>query len=126
MKKGDYIVIMVIIVFSVSLFAIMNKKGLNNDDKNNLYVVISVNGKEYKKVKLYGTNEIININTKYGDNTLEIKDGKVNMIYSNCKEQICVKHHKISVSGENIICLPNRVVVSIESEKNNEVDVVLH
>jgi len=54
-------------------------------------------------------------------NTVEIKDGKVSVMYADCPDKICVNHRAISKSGESIICLPNKVVISIEGEKT-EVD----
>jgi hypothetical protein len=54
-------------------------------------------------------------------NTVEIKSGEVNVTYADCPDKICVNHRVISKNGESIICLPNKVVVSIEGE-NVEVD----
>ena len=54
-------------------------------------------------------------------NVVEIKDKKVSVTAADCPDKICVKHREISKSGESIICLPNKVVVSIEAE-NEEVD----
>ena len=57
-------------------------------------------------------------------NTVLIKDGTVSMKYANCKDKICVNHNKISKNNESIICLPNKVVVTVVSDKNNDVDEV--
>ncbi len=46
-------------------------------------------------------------------NIISIKNGTVFMKEADCKHQICVKHKKIENAGESIICLPNRVVVTI-------------
>ena len=35
------------------------------------------------------------------------------------------KKDKISKSGESIVCLPNRLSVTVEGEKKKEVDVIL-
>ena len=53
-------------------------------------------------------------------NTLVIKDEMADMIFADCPDQICVKHAPISNVGETIICLPNKVVVTIESLTGNE------
>ena len=47
-------------------------------------------------------------------NTVRIKGGKVSVTEASCKNQVCVKHAAISAAGESIVCLPNRLVVSIE------------
>ena len=54
-------------------------------------------------------------------NVVEIKDKKVSVTAADCPDKICVKHREISKSGESIICLPNKVIVSIEG-RNEEVD----
>lgn len=65
--------------------------------------------------ELYGTYPLtddrqIEINNT---NQLEIVDGKVNVIWADCPDQVCVHHKSISRDGESIICLPNKVVISI-------------
>lgn len=124
MKKGDYIVIFIILLIAGFTFLYTNKKNIS--EKNNYkYVLIEVNGKEYKRLPLEGNNKI-KIKTKYGNNTVEIKDGKVKMAESDCKDKICIHMKSISIPGQSIICLPNRIVVSIEQEGEKEVDVVIH
>ena len=46
-------------------------------------------------------------------NIIKIKDKKVSIIESNCKNQICVNHVSISKVGETIICLPHSLIVKI-------------
>lgn len=55
-------------------------------------------------------------------NILAIKNGEADIIEASCPDGICVDHIPISKSGETIVCLPNKVVVRIESG-NNEVDI---
>ncbi len=47
-------------------------------------------------------------------NTIEIKDGEVDVTEASCKNRICVNHKKIEKKGESIVCLPNKVVVEIK------------
>ena len=53
-------------------------------------------------------------------NVVEIRDGKVSVTEGSCKSQVCVKHKAISAGGESIVCLPNRLVVRIESGGSGE------
>lgn len=55
-------------------------------------------------------------------NVILCRDGEVQMLQSNCPDQICVHHSVISAAGENIICLPHKVVVDIFGEKEGELD----
>jgi hypothetical protein len=42
---------------------------------------------------------------------------------ASCKNQVCVDHGAISLKGDSIVCLPNRVVVEIKGE-GGEADVI--
>lgn len=59
-------------------------------------------------------------------NRLAIKDGQADMIWADCPDLLCVHQHKISRVGESIICLPNKVVVSIVGEDPQDVDAVVN
>ena len=47
-------------------------------------------------------------------NIVEIKGGEVSVTGASCRNQVCVRHGSISKAGESIVCLPNRLVVTIE------------
>ena len=49
-----------------------------------------------------------------GKNHLIIKDGTAEISEASCPDKICVNHAPISESGQTIVCLPNRVVVTIK------------
>ena len=78
--------------------------------------VVTVDGVERYRCSLFVEKEIEIDDT----NILVIKDGAADMITADCPDQICVKHTPISNAGETIICLPNKVVVTIESLTGNE------
>ena len=42
---------------------------------------------------------------------------------ADCPDQICVKQKPVDESGRDIVCLPNKVVVRVISDKK-DVDVV--
>ena len=50
---------------------------------------------------------------KLSGNTVIIKDSTVWVSEADCKNQICVRHKKISKNGESIVCLPNKVIIEI-------------
>ena len=73
-------------------------------------VLVSVAGEEYGRYSLL-KEQVVQI----GDtNTLVIHNHEADMLFAECPDQICVKHTPISDTDENIICLPNQVVVTIE------------
>lgn len=59
-------------------------------------------------------------------NVLLCLNGEVRMIESSCPDQICVHHSGICMAGENIICLPHKIVVEIIGDKGHELDGVAY
>lgn len=45
----------------------------------------------------------------------EVKDGKIAATYSDCPDKVCVRTGFIGQAGQKIVCLPNRITVSIDS-----------
>ena len=42
---------------------------------------------------------------------------------ADCPDKLCIKQGKIDSNGQKIVCLPNKTVVEIRSEKESEDDV---
>lgn len=53
-------------------------------------------------------------------NRLVILDGKAYMESASCPDGICVAHPPVFRQGESIVCLPNRVVVSVISDDDGD------
>ena len=53
-------------------------------------------------------------------NVVNIRGGQVTVSEASCKNQVCVLHGSISHPGESIVCLPNRLIVSIEGGQGGE------
>ena len=48
-----------------------------------------------------------------GTNTLTIQNGEAYMSYSNCPDHVCENTGKIKHVGQTIICLPNRLTITL-------------
>ena len=59
-----------------------------------------------------------------GLNTIEIKDGKVRMMEAHCPNLQCVHQGWIRRGHQSIVCLPNKLIVTIEGD-NDVVDFTL-
>ncbi len=113
-KKSRNSVLLFIGFILAALVAMMFFRGRSGE--NGTTAVVTVDGEERYRYSLFVEKEITIDDT----NTLVIKDGTVDMISADCPDQICVKHNPISKEGETIICLPNKVVITIESLSGNE------
>ena len=60
-----------------------------------------------------------------GTNTLVIEDGWAWMSDASCPDQLCVYQGRIQKNGQWIICLPNRVAVTIEGGEDAAWDEIL-
>ena len=104
MKKGDKIIIAcVVLAVLISVVAIIFSSAAGTT------VIVQQNNQTVYKGSLLKDDVV-----KLQSNTIIIKNGEVYMQSATCKNQICVKHKKISAKGETIICLPNRVTVEIK------------
>lgn len=56
--------------------------------------------------------------------TVEADAGRVRIAHSDCPSQDCVHTGWVSRSGGQIVCLPNRLVVSVVGSGGAEVDAV--
>lgn len=86
-------------------------------------VVITVDGKPYGTYSL-SVDRTIDILQGEEKNEVVIENGTVRMAFSTCHNQVCVDEGTIDSTGESIICLPNRVVVSITGGKERDIDAI--
>ena len=116
MRKNDWIllgsVLAVATVFLIFQAVIPEKK--------EKIVEITVDGVLFG---MYDLSEEQTIDIE-GTNFLTIQDGKAQMSKADCPDKICVRHKAISKDGESIICLPNKVVVSIRGGEEAKADAV--
>lgn len=126
MTKGDkYLIIIIIVASIVSLIFVKNYASAY--DKK--HVKIQVDGKDYKTIYFDPkiTGKKLAIETEFGYNLVEINEEKVRVIEADCPDQLDVKQGYISKPGEVIVCLPNRLVIEIIGEKeDDDVDSISH
>ena len=53
-----------------------------------------------------------------------IGNGEVRVTEAPCRDRICVRHAPVSVSGEEIICLPCRVRILVEGGPDGSYDTI--
>lgn len=86
--------------------------------------VVTVGGEVYGTYAL-DRDQVIDIQADgKTTNVLTISDGKADMTDADCKDLLCVHQKAISKDKETIVCLPNKVVVTVESRETGDVDAV--
>lgn len=116
------------LLFIVALLAIIAIAGacLYFFSKTGDTVTVSVNGTVTATYPL-SVDRVEDIRTENGGlNRLVIRDGKAWIETASCPDGICAAHKPIHREGESIICLPNKVVVTVETADNaNQPDIVI-
>ena len=51
-----------------------------------------------------------------------IEKGEVYMEDADCPDKLCMKQGSISGTGQTIVCLPHKLVVTVENGKEPELD----
>lgn len=70
--------------------------------------------------------ETIVITGANGTNTILIEDRQICISEATCPDQVCVSHGWLIHHASPIVCLPNKIVITLEKESNeNEIDGVV-
>lgn len=118
MKKADILITILVVAMGIGLL-IYNTSTLTDEGA---IAKIYVDGQLYKEMPL-DTDASITVETERGMNVIFVEDGHVFIQDSDCQDQLCVHMPAISVSGQNIVCLPHHLHIEIEGGFDGEVDV---
>lgn len=114
--RNDAILIAVLLILggalAVFLYATRQSGG---------YVSVQIDGEAVMELPL-GEDARIVLGEGEHTNTLVIADGAARVTEAGCPDQICVNHGAIRYAGESIVCLPHRLVVTVEGGRANDVD----
>lgn len=118
-KKGD-----IIISLALLLLSLLMSFGISNSKPKTSGKVLRVeqNSKLYGEYPLDIDREVV-FDDGVHFNKIVIKDGKAYMDEANCRDQICTHMKEISMNGETIICLPNRVFLEVVDPENENDDI---
>ena len=120
MKKADYMIVGIALMLALVSFGVYRLYFASTGRA--AIVEITVDGNVYKTLSLK-EDATVDVPSDGGDtNTVQIKDGKVFMKKADCPDKICVHHKGIRSNGETIICLPHKVIVTIQSSKTGDLD----
>lgn len=121
-KKGDLIVVIILAVAVISWFGI-NKL---NDAKSDRRAVIEIGGTLYETIPLKAGMEQKKLhieleNNRHIDIVIDENGAYVEDVV--CPDKICQKTGVVDKAGQSIVCLPNKVVIYIEGEKETETEI---
>ena len=117
-RKNDLLLIL-ILALGLALAAL----GLFLFRKTGDTVTVLIDGTVQGEYRLDEDREI-EIRVPDGYNILVIENGSAYIRNASCPDGICVAHRPISHSGESIICLPNKVVIEVHTQEQNQPDII--
>lgn len=98
------------------LLGLVALKGLGKTLKQNQWE-ITVNGERFTQGQLNSREKrVVAVRVKNGVANVVIENGKIyipRMAHHICPKGICTKMGSISQVGEQIVCMPNKIVVRI-------------
>ena len=112
-RKNDLILIAAILAAAglVFAYAVMGHG-------NAARVVARVDGAEIGRWLLDEDTEA-DIDTDFGHNRIEIKDGQARMIEADCPDGYCRHQSPVTDKGGSIVCLPHHLIIEAESFSGN-------
>lgn len=123
MKRNDWIIIAVIVVLALSIY-LWNRLSVGAVQSNALFVEVRLNGELYEQVSLQEQKEIT-VESEWGKNTVYVDKGVVKMTYADCPDEVCLKTGEIHQIGQNIVCLPHKLSVTIVGNTEDGVDAII-
>jgi hypothetical protein len=109
LKTGDFFIIVVAVTLIVFLFS----RFYFSRPAEQQVKVTGRSSQEY-----YGLKEdrVVEVEGPLGITRVIIENGEVWVEESPCREKICMRMGKIKRTGDQLICIPNRVVVELEGD----------
>ncbi len=133
LKKGDIILLLVIVIamFSAIFFGKENAVSLSNvngikADNIGITAIIKRNDKVIRKINLTSLDkrEVINI-SRLHKATIAAEKNRICFLESDCPDKVCVKTGWLSHPGDIAVCLPNKIIIKLEQDKNQNADGVV-
>lgn len=112
-RPQGIVLLILLIVFSV---AVPVYAGLGSDEPGSL-AQIKIDGQIVKELDLTQDGEWDN-----NDFSILVHQGSLRVVHSNCPDQICVLRGPIKREGEAVVCVPNRILITIISQNEITID----
>lgn len=115
LRNDMFFIVALLLVCAIGILYLFVFRGSGN------VVKVTVDGELYG---IYSLSQNITEDIPSGENErqlnrLIISGGKAYMETATCPDGICVAHRPIFRDGESIVCLPNRVVITVITDDNN-------
>ncbi len=113
-KKADIILFVLLIAIAAAGIVLMSGVGEAGST-----AVVRLDGNVVRQVDLS-----VDQTFWVGDVQLQVKDGAIAYIESDCPGKECIHAGWLQKPGSSMACLPNHVSVTVEGKSESEVDII--
>jgi hypothetical protein len=114
LTKGDIILIVILVILSGASIA-----GIRNFYHGGKHVVIEVDGRHVMELPL-DSNVTETLKGPLGETVIAVENGTVKIVESPCPHKYCIRMGSINRRSEIIVCVPNRVFITIRGGSKEE------
>ena len=114
--RNDAILIAVLLLLGGALAVFLR---LTRQDGG--YVSVQVDGEQLMELPLSADTQVV-LGSGEHTNTLVIENGAARVVEATCPDRICVNQGAVRYEGESIVCLPHKLVITVEGGASNDVD----
>ena len=84
-------------------------------------VTVQIDGELVMELPLNGDTQLV-LGEDEHTNTLVIAGGTARVVEASCPDRICVGHGAIQYAGESIVCLPHKLVITVQGGQAGGLD----
>ena len=84
-------------------------------------VTVQIDGKTVMELPLNKDTELV-LGEGEHTNTLVVRGGTARVAEASCPDRLCVGQGSIQYAGESIVCLPHRLVITVQGGAGNGLD----
>jgi len=113
-KIGDLVIIAAVVIFILLFFYrnVLSKPAGRR---------VEITAQAYENTFFLDEDRVVEVEGPLGITEVVISEGEAWVRSSPCREKICIKMGRVKRVSEQVVCIPNRVVVEVVGE-NGRVD----
>lgn len=112
--KNDILLILALIVLTGAAYGILR---LTREPGNE--AAVTVDGQLVLTVPLTREATVTVGENRGFRNVVEVSGGRVRVVDADCPDRLCVRQGWIRYSGESIVCLPHKLVVTVRGSEHD-------
>lgn len=112
--KNDILLILALIVLTGAAYGILR---LTREPGNE--AAVTVDGQLVLTVPLTREATVTVGENRGFRNVVEVSGGRVRVLDADCPDRLCVRQGWIRYSGESIVCLPHKLVVTVRGSEHD-------